>query len=343
MHQGDKQVIAIPPGALTGTAKIRGVVEAFMQRTPLPIGPRQKFAMLPIRFITDLYQLLLESRKLNFIDFSDLRFSTNADISTEDGLRAVYKEEYRNWRNQASASDRRITVLIQHDSDDGPKETEYLCTLESELGIKSTTAVFANKMGHDGRCSTYGIDYALLRRLQVERGMCFAYHCNAAELASYDSSRVASVFNSDIEFLENQGLVIKFFSPHGGVVGPDGRNNHSYYYPEFSRRRLLWTHNRFAPSGTRYSDGSWLGRIRKLDSGLDLRGFLVSQLAKPNPHTNRLFMLIHPQYYFAIDSVAAEEHFPTNPWLREFWDLYSRGASAAFWEPVRAALRAVEV
>lgn len=338
MHAGDTPQNLTHSDAHGGAVRPRQIIEAFARRTPLPVGARQKFAMLPISFITDLYELLLESGKINFLDFSSLRFSPTIDIRAEDGLRTLFKQEYQDWKDQLSPSDRRITVIIQHDSDDGPKETEYFCALESELGIKSTTAVFANKRGSDGLCSTYGIDYPLLRRFQEERGMCFAYHCNAAELAAYDTSRIASIFNSDVDFLEEQGISIGFFSPHGGVAGPDGRNNNSFYYPAFSRRRLIWTHNRYAPSGGRYSDGSWLGRIRKLDSGLDLRKFLLTQLERSNPQRNRLFMLLHPQYYFAVDRVAAEEHFATNPWLEEFWNLYDRGRSSAFWDPLRAAL-----
>jgi len=335
---------ALPSKAGTnsqGCGRTETAARNFLERNPLPNGKRQQFAMLPFEYISSLYQVLLDSGKVKFLDFRDLPFSADQDIRSEEGLAELYKLEFPSWRNGILDGMPNLHLLIQHDSDDGALETEFMCGFEAEVGIKSTTAVFCREIDSGGDLYGYGIDYALLKRLQDEKNMCFAYHCNAAELSGYDKEKIATVFDEDVELLRAQGLDIRFFSPHGGVVGPQGLNNNSFFYPSFSRHRLIWTHNRFSPTGLRYSDGSWIARIKTGDPRLDLREFLTSKLALAAPHKNRHFILLHPQYYFAKDSRAAEEYFPANPWLKEFWDLHAQGKAIAYWEPLRKSLSAV--
>lgn len=323
------------------TVPSQAIIQRFVSRHALPSGRRQVFAMLPFEFIAGFYETLVESAKVRFIDFSDLPFAPDTTLDTEAALLELFRNEFAAWKQQLSARPPRLNMLIQHDSDDGPLETVYLCELEGELGIKSTTAVFARKIDAHGVTQEYEIDFGRLKHLQDEKGLCFAYHCNAAELAHYDESNIASEFDSDIERLESKGLRIGFFSPHGGVSSTRGLNNHSYFYPALSKRRLIWTHNRFAPSGQRYSDGSWIARIRKPLSGLDLRAYMMARLGAATPFRNRHILLLHPQYYFAKDSQAAEPHFAQNPWLEEFWELHGRGQASTYWDGVREALHAL--
>lgn len=317
------------------------ILRAFMLHSPAPIGRQKYAAMLPFEYITGLYSTLLDSGRVNFLDFNDLPFPDDEDIRTESGLTTLYKRELIAWKSRLPPVPSKFQVLIQHDCDSGPLETEYFCAVEGEVGIKSTTSLFCRQRSREGVISTYTIDFKALKYLQDEKGMCFAYHCNAFELAGYDEAAVEDIFNEDVEFLHSKGLDVKCFSPHGGVVSPDGRNNNSFFYPSFSRRRLIWTHNKFAPSGVRYSDGSWMGRIKKPDSGLDLRAFLMTKLLLPGAMSKRYIMLIHPQYYFADGSALAEKFFMQNPWLEEFWELHRQGNSSAYWDPLRAALRSV--
>ena len=314
------------------------LIADYVRARPQPQGPRQKFAMLPFEFICDLFELLTSSGRIHFIDFSHLPFTASIDIRTESGLIALYKQEFADWKRSLPSANGQIQMLIQHDSDDGPAETEYICELEAKLAIHSTTAVFARKLSFSGEILEYGIDWEHLKRLQDEHRMCFAYHCNAAEIAGYDETRIATVFDEDIDFLRSHGLDIHYFSPHGGVLSATGKNNNSYFYPALSRHRLIWTHNRYAPSGVRYSDGSWLGRIKKSESGLDIRNFLLSKLSDSSILRSRIIALLHPQYYFARDSSAAEPNFALNPWLEEYWALYSRGRQKEYWAPVKRAL-----
>lgn len=315
---------------------------AYLRGNPLPSSPRQGISMLPFEYIRGLYDTLLEDGKVNFMDFNDLSFPPGHDIQTEAGLVALYKEEYRLWRKKSlsSVDAPKLNLIIQHDSDSAPLETQYLCAFEGELGIKSTTAIFCREIDEEGAICRYGIDFDLLKRLQDEKGMCFTYHCNAGELAGYDEKKIVDVFNEDVEFLRSHGLEINHFSPHGGIAGPSGVNNYSFFYPSFSRHRLIWTHNRFAPSAQRYSDGAWSVRIKRGDVSMDLRRFLITNLlTKDRPLTYRYVVLLHPQYYFAKESSSAEPYFAKNPWLKEYWELYLQGKSAEYWEPLRDALR----
>ncbi|MER2515708.1 MAG: hypothetical protein ABTR92_04750 [Candidatus Accumulibacter phosphatis] len=338
----EKKVIGATNSAPKRGSEALAAARGFLDRNPLPSNPRPGIAMLPFEYVRGFYEILLESDRVEFLDFNDLIFATDRDVRTEEGLVSLYADEYRIWRKKSlsSVDVPKLNLLIQHDSDSAPRETQYICELEAESGMKSTTAIFCREIDDDGTVRRYDIDYALLRRLQDEKGMCFAYHCNAGELGGYHEPDVAIAFNEDVEFLRSHGLDIRYFSPHGGASSPNGLNNYSFFYPSFSQHRLIWTHNRFAPSAQRYSDGGWGLRISRGDASLDLRKFLMTNLStRDRPLTYRYFVLIHPQYYFAKDSKAAEKYFPNNPWLREFWDLYQSGRAAEYWVPFREVLQ----
>jgi len=243
-------------------------MRAFLDRNPLPSNPRPGIAMLPFEYVRGFYEALLASDRVNFLDFNDLRFPEDKDISTEEGLASLYAEEYRVWRKTslASVDVSTLNLLIQHDSDSAPRETQYMCELEAASGMKSTTAIFCREIDDDGTIRSYDIDYALLKRLQDESGMCFAYHCNAGELGGFHEPDVANAFNEDVEFLRSKGLDIRYFSPHGGATSPKGVNNYSFFYPAFSQHRLVWTHNRFAPSA-QLTTGSPRARSVTLTAG----------------------------------------------------------------------------
>lgn len=294
---------------------------------------------LPFEYIQTFYETLLESNMDRFLDFNDLQFSQNQDIKTEEGLNKLFEEEYKLWRKESlsNTNSKKLNLLIQHDSDSGPIETEYMCAFEAAIGIKSTTAIFC-RLRSNNSIYRYKINYALLKQLQDEKHMCFAYHCNAAELAAYDEQKIANIFNEDVEFLYSQGLNIQFFSPHGGIPSSSGLNNNSFFYPSFSNRRLVWTHNKFSPKGHRYSDGGGISR----NLNMDLRNWFITRLSSnERPLTHRYFLLLHPQYYFAKDSSQAEKYFTSNPWLREFWELYSAGRAVEYWEPLLKCLKSL--
>ena len=328
--------------SVADAAPLQDIARAFVASHDEPVTPVSSLlSMLPFSYLRSFYVALLETGLVRLHSFNELQFPPDADLSTEEGLKTTYAEEFKTWAKTARASEepRKLDLFLLHDCDSAPLETQYMLGLEGELGMRSTTSVFVRERDGRGNLRNYGIDYDVLKRLQDDKGLSFSYHCNAAEVALYDEELVRTTFNDDIEFLHSKGLDIRCFSPHGGVAGPGGLNNYSYFYPAFSRRLLYWTHNKYAPSGRRYSDGGMHARLPRNDASLDIRAFFKTLLEARAPGAvMRCFMLIHPQYYFAKDAELATPHLATNAWLAEFWDLHRQGRESEYWAPVRAAL-----
>jgi len=296
-----------------------------LEMQKLPIMP----GALPFSYLAGLFQTLTSCAKIRFLNYKDLPFEFNRQVHSEDDLRKLYKDEYSSWKEN-SLKEPTLDILFLHDCDSGPAQTVYLCEKEARYGIRSTTSLFVNILDSNGNPMPYKIDFLALRKLQ-EKGICFTYHANAGELAGYDEEKVRSVCNADVTWLENHGFDIQFFSPHGGRPSSDGRNNNSFFYPALFNRSLIWTHNRFAPSGHRYSDGGFIPRLQKGTPGTDLRAYLIENLAL----SRRIFILIHPQYYFADapnPSVMASEDVPE--WLLEYWRLCESGKEIQYWAPL---------
>lgn len=284
---------------------------------------------LPFEYLRDLFYVLLSCPGIRFKSYADLPFNFDRRPSTQDDLTALYREEAAQYRRDTTA-DGKVDVLLLHDCDSGPAETEYLCQYEAALKIRSTTSLFANVLDRHGNVVPYEIDYARLSKLQQD-GICFSYHCNAGELCDYRDERIAERCNSDVEALTAKCLDIRFFSPHGGRPSEDGRNNNSYFYPPLFDKNLVWTHNRFAPHGRRYSDGSLVPRLLSGAPATDLRSYLMETVDR----AQRVFILLHPQYYFGsqpTETVLRSENAPE--WYREYWSLHEAGRSLDFWSPL---------
>lgn len=284
--------------------------------------------MFPSTYLDSLYRHL-RTQRVEFLTHEQLCFDFDREIRTEEELKEFFAEEWQTFRKERLSKEL-FHLLILHDSDSGPRETEKVCELEAELGLTSTTSVFASGF-KNGEIEPYPIDYAKLARLQDEAGICFSYHCDALVQGGFDIEKAAEIFEKDIRFLESQGLQIRCFSPHGGVRGPNGEVNNSVFRLAHTDRRLIWTHNRFAPAGARYSDGALANRLVKADPRLDLRQFLVERCKTGA----RGFMLLHPQYYYETDASKAEPFFGDNPWLREIWEHHDAGKMAEYWKPVQ--------
>jgi hypothetical protein len=294
--------------------------------------PPIRGSILPFSYIEGLYAALNSCPKVKFKTYKDLPFEFNRKIENEEALKELYRAEYLAWR-ESQRDDPRLDIIILHDSDSGPNETAFLCEYEASHGVVSTTSVFAQIVGAAG-VETYPIDFKALLKAQ-SHGSCFTYHCNAWETSRYNEALLAQRCNSDVSTLEKNGLKIEFFSPHGGVPSPDGRNNNSFFYPPIFERQLLWTHNRFAPSGKRYSDGGFIPRLQRGATGTDLRTYLIECAVVPN----RVFILLHPQYYFASTRVGVSEIYRATPWLDEYWRFHECGRSQEYWTPLTQALQ----
>lgn len=315
--------------------------------------------ILPFDYIEGFLKALKSSPRIRFKTHADLPFDPDARPGSEADMKEFYRRELEAWRNQqAEGGD--IEVFLLHDCDSGPAETVYLCNHEAEIGAVSTTSLFVDVPDRKGGIVPYDIDFGHLVALQ-KRGQCFTYHCNGPELCGYDDSRVADRINADVEALVAKGFDIRFYSPHGTRASPEGKSNTTYFYPPLFRRPMIWTHNRFAPSGHRYSDGGFDGRLKRGDPTTDLRAYMLDLAGLPSPAatqsswrawlkgggqranklntTRRVFILLHPQYYFAAepkpDVIGADQ---TVGWLREFWQLHEGGRADDYWAPLVEAL-----
>jgi len=276
--------------------------------------------MLPFSYVRALFRHLV-SQDVRFLDFDDLSFPTDIDISERSGLEKAYRREWRDYRRQ-----RRdfagCDILLMHDCDAGPWQTVRMCQFEAELGMTSTAALFARRL-HGKVRRDYSIDFAEMKRLQDEAGICIAYHCNAYHNAGRDVELARQFFEDDIRQLEGKGFRIRHFSAHGSQRFGDN----TIYWPALTPRRLIWTHNGMTPLGAAYSDSALPKSLAKSSRSPDLKAFLQAELTRGN----RLFVHMHPQYYFEETADAAEPFFAGNSWLEAVWNHHARGTMDEYW------------
>lgn len=290
-----------------------------------PAHVSARTGLLPVSFLTSFYECLKGfPRVVAFGTFDELPFPSPDGIQSESDMRRFFRAEYGRWKRERKG--RACHVFVQHDCDNGPEATIRVCRMEADLGVSSTTSVFA-RYRYRGREVVYPIDYAELRRLQDSGRVTVSYHTNVLERLEDDETDAAELFEQDVRELEAKGLKIRFFSPHS--------SNHKLFYPSILRRSLVWTHNRFGPIGSaKYSDGGGPVRLARGDESMDLRLFMVRCLRRGG----RLFVLLHPEYYVADRPDRAEEFFRQNPWLAEFWRAHDLGTTEDYWKPLRATL-----
>lgn len=289
----------------------------------------KKPGYLPFTYIESLLATLQASPHVRFRSFADLPFNVNPTLNSEDDMRAFYKAEYASWKKEVEDQNNPvIDIILMHDCDSGPEQTVHMCEYEAAHSITSTTSLFTRTLVK-GALTPYCIDDERLLAAQ-EKGICFSYHCNAYQTANYDEVIMNKYFNEDVEELTRRGFVINCFSPHGGPACPNGLNNNAFFYPSFSQRHLVWTHNRFGPAGKKYSDGSLAPRLAKGDPTVNLQHALFKTIAL----NNRVFILLHPQYYFSETPGRSKEIFEASPWVKEFWQWHDKGQPEKYWEPL---------
>lgn len=280
--------------------------------------------MLPFSYVQALLSHLAAQPDVRFLDFDDLAFPVEGGFSSKRELAEIYRREWRSYR-RARRGSRGCDILLMHDCDAGPAETVQICRFEAGLGITSTAALFARTRRGDARAD-YPIDFDAMRRLQDEAGICIAYHCNAFHNADRDPERARALFEGDVRMLRDKGFRIRHFSAHGGEWYGDNQVD----WPALTRMPLIWTHNRMSPSGASYSDSALPKSLARGSRNPDLKAFLQAELTRGN----RLFLHMHPQYYFADSPAAAEPHFALNPWLEAVWNHHSMDTMDEYWAPI---------
>jgi hypothetical protein len=290
----------------------------------------KKAGYFPRRFLTDFLKFISDNRAdISVLTYASLPWGDDRDYE------GSYPEEFARWCRclQAGEFDRsKAHVLIQYDVDARPERTMALLALPEHKGIPANTMIFNRRVDRpalrtDGvlRITQYDVDYALLRRLET-KGFIVGYHSNAVERAQFDLERALPIFLEDVQELSLH-FDVRFFSAHGGVVGPDGKKNRSLEIPRNQRKDLKWVHNGASPRFKGgFSDGGH-NRANIPPAERDLRDFV--RRFQPG---QRYRILIHPQYY-GVDPVASKS-FSGTAWYDE---LLVRAATdtTSLWSDVR--------
>lgn len=277
-----------------------------------------------------LHFLYRHRSSIELITYDDLQLHHDTDHTNH------YLDEYNEWRRRIRHREldpTKIYLLLQHDVDREPARTHAALAAERHLGLRANVMIFNRKIDRralrqHGRLhySPYPLDYDELKRLQHHHSFVIGYHTNAVERSLFDFDRAVDIFRSDIEELRNH-FDISYFSPHGGVRGPDGRSNAHLDPPPDLMRRLRWVQNRFTVRfAATFSDGAIAG-VRRDPEGRDLRQF-VKQL-KPG---NRYRVLLHPQYYG--DDFSQSTMLSRADWYVDLCDRVRRRPSYDPWECV---------
>ena len=284
----------------------------------------------PLEYYEDLLRFLDRHKsEIEIITYED--FAWGDDHDHERG----YPEEWARW--QASLSDgtrdpEKIYLVIQHDVDAQPERTNDALRLEASLGIRSNVMLFNRRVNRRHMQATgqlqyddkYQLDFDLFAELQGQ-GFVFCYHSNPYEQAGFDPRRAMQVFEEDVRSLRER-FNVKYFSPHGGARGPDGKSNNSLGIPTSLQGDIRWVANRCTPRfQASFSDGGPNSPKRDPNTR-DLRDF-----ARSWKRGGRYRILTHPQYYHT--PCGRSERLAEAQWYRDMLERYATGRSG-LWEEV---------
>lgn len=288
----------------------------------------------PRRYLTDLFGLLARRGDLFAVHtYADL------DWAEADEPEAFYPAEFNRW--QTSLIERRrdpekIHLLIQYDVDSSPERTMGLVAEPSHRSIPANIMLFNRRIDRRRLARTgevgftgYDIDDALLQRLERERFV-IGYHINAFEQARFDPDEAVRIMAEDVAALRRR-FAVRFVSAHGGVPGPDKRNNRDLPYPQALRRDLIWVHNGRSPRYFKtFSDGGHNSGQRDPRSR-DLRQFVLGMVPG-----RRYRILLHPQYY-AVDH-RPSRRFAGTPWYDQLMADAEAPGTPSLWAAVEREL-----
>lgn len=282
-------------------------------------------AYIPLGYYADFLRFLAANpERIQVITYSDLDWSDDVDFARS------YPGEKQAWQGGLKTGrwdPEKIYVLLQHDVDTRPERTERVLELEEHLGIPSNVMIFTERVNRRHLQATdellftdYPLDYAFLKRLE-KQGFEIAYHSNAHEKAHFDMDLAQDIIRSDVATLREH-FDVRFFSAHGGTVGPNGRNNRDVPLPPDLAGWLRWVHNGASPYFTKsYSDGG-INSPKRDPADRDLRDFVRTW--KPG---GRYRVITHPQYY--NDPCNVSPRLSGTPWyeeVRETYNIYNGSA-----------------
>lgn len=287
-------------------------------------------AYFPRRYITDFFRFIeSHAADISVITYDDLPWGNDWNFA------GGYPQERMAWDAQLASGERdpnKAYLLLQYDVDSFPERSMELLREPMHAVCPSNIMIFNKRIDRQRLKSTgklaytdYDLNDDLLRTL-CKKGFVVGYHMNVHEQALFDIDAALQIFDRDVRELSKR-FPIEFFSAHGGVPDPNGRNNKDMpFHPEY-QKKLRWVHNghslRF---DGQFSDGGH--NSPKHDPAVrDVRDFV--RRFKPG---KRYRVLLHPQYY--SHNPVLSERYSGTPWYDE---LMRQGVSPSesLWRDVK--------
>lgn len=243
----------------------------------------------------------------------------------------MYSIEWATWRNaQEKEASKLLSLFLQFDIDSEPERGNSLIRLLERFPLRASVMIFNKRINRQhlrerGKVTftDYETDTTLLNSLQASGQISIGYHTNAMEQALWSPQKALEIFERDIESLRRVYQSIEIFSPHGGVPGPLGENNHDIPVTSSVQEKLKvrWVHNRRAPTfNAAFSDGGFSNPNREAGR-LNFPGFVGARV-----QGQRARVLIHPQYLSLpngdvnLDTVPL--HVLSEPWYQHILGYY---------------------
>jgi hypothetical protein len=288
-------------------------------------------AYFPRRYLTDFFRFVEEhADHLGVITYGDLPWGDDWDFA------GGYPAERKAWAAELASGKRdpkKAYILLQYDVDSWPERTMDLLREPTQMIVPANVMIFNKRIDRRQLKTTgqleftdYDLDETLLRDL-ADRGFVVGYHTNANEQGLFDTTRALEVFDRDVRELSKR-FDLKFFSAHGGIPGPDGKNNcHMPFHPDW-QTKLRWVHNGCSPRfNGQFSDGGHNSPVRD-PAKRDIRDFV--RTFKPG---NRYRILLHPQYY--SDVPLPSPRYGGTPWYDDLLTASDTAPGESLWRDVR--------
>jgi hypothetical protein len=289
----------------------------------------QQGGYFPLEFFVEFLQYLKDTKNIEVITYNDLAWDDKQDSET------IYEAEKRNWLKQLRTGKRdsnKIYVLLQHDVDSRPERSMQMVHEEMRIGIPSNVMIFCRRHNRKQlknestlQYTDYDLDVDLLKKAEQEYGFVIGYHCNAYEQALYNLSIAQERMTKDINELR-ENYMIKFWSAHGGVPGPEGKNNNKIIPPRQIEENTIWVHNGASPFfDGNYSDGG-LNNKKRDPKNRNIRDFVTTW--QPG---KRYRILTHPQYYNSPPQY--NEWLGTAEWYQKMFAVYEKSGKGGWVNP----------
>lgn len=281
---------------------------------------------LPFELFEDFFKVISKAT-------SSVQTMHYGQLDWEDSFSAeeMYSIEWANWRHaQAKEPGKVLSLFLQFDIDSEPERGNRLLHLLGSLPLRASVMVFNKRINRQQlrergtvTFTDYETDTALLNSLQASGQISVGYHTNAMEQALWNPLKALGVFERDIETLRSIYQKIDIFSPHGGIPGPQGENNHDIPVTSNMQEKLKvrWVHNRRAPTfNAAFSDGGFANPNREAGR-LNFPGFVGARVKG-----ERARVLIHPQYFTLpngdVNLSNVPLHVLSEPWYQHIIGFY---------------------